>query len=337
MDENNTFSDSFQVLWVEDNQSIITPLQERAMNEQNILLHDVTCWDDAMKELRDYEKWDGIILDAKCKFHKNSDDTATEFLREALKDLAVLAKYKGRYIPWYVFTGCTKEEVYDLINDDRLEWDNGWTKKYYSKGEDDEELLKRVKRGAQTRHLNIIKAKYQDVLDALRECNLEEVEKEVENSLLALFLSQYELTECDDTKFKGLLAHIRIILEDICKSMGKKEILPTWITRVDLTASSKLLCGTSTKEYRIKGPILPKVLCTLMKNMVQSIPEPLHGKNEISEKIKEHIKATGKKRPYLLDVYTFAICDIILWYRNYLSKHTDPSENKKNWEKLEDY
>lgn len=334
MDKNNTFSDSFQVLWVEDNQNIITPFVERAEVAQ-IQLHTVSCWDEAKKELEcDYEKWDGIILDAKCKFHKISDDNATEFLREALKDLAVYAKSKGRYIPWYVFTGCAQEEVDKLINVDRLIWDKDWQKRYYSKGEDDEELLKRVKLSAQTRPLNIVKAKYQDVLDALRECNLEEVEKEVENSLLALFMSQYELTECDDTIFKGLLAHIRIILEDICKSMGKKGILPTWIPRVDLTSSSKLLCGRSTKEYRIEDPILPEVLRTLMKNMVQSIPEPLHGKNEISERIKEHIKAANKKRPYLLDVYTFAICDIILWYRNYLLVHPDPVENRKNWQSI---
>ncbi len=333
MDKNNTFSDSFQVLWVEDNQNIITPFVERAEVAQ-IQLHTVSCWDEAKKELEcDYEKWDGIILDAKCKFHKDSDDNATEFLIEALKDLAVLANKKRRYIPWYVFSGCAKEEVYELINKERLEWDKDWQKGYYSKGEDDEELLKRVKFSAQTRPLNIVKAKYQDVLDSLRECN---IKSEAENSLLSLLISQYEL---QDTKLDEFLIEIRKILEAIYDSMGEKRILPICEPRVIIKGCCLLLSGKESilgkYHYKMNKKILPYIIEKLMWLMVNSISEPLHLENRISRYIRDHKAATGKKRPYLLDVYTFAICDIILWYRNYLLGHPDPEENCKNWQIIE--
>lgn len=42
----------------------------------------------------DFDRWSAIILDAKCKQHKDSADNAIKFLGEALKDISKLSERK---------------------------------------------------------------------------------------------------------------------------------------------------------------------------------------------------------------------------------------------------
>ena len=142
-------NDLIQVLWVEDDPGVTEtyPLKAESFGLE---LVPYPCWDDAKVALaKEYDRWAAIILDAKCKFHRESADSAIVFLREALKDIAAISKEKRRVIPWYVLTGGAESEVSDSINDDRLMWDSDWTeqkhKKYYSKNVDNESLYERIK------------------------------------------------------------------------------------------------------------------------------------------------------------------------------------------------
>jgi len=112
--------DFIQVLWVEDDPNVIETYPLEAENEGLELVH-FPCWDEALKALRnEYDRWSAIILDAKCKQHKDSADNAVRFLGEALKDIYVVQKEKGRVIPWYVLSGQAETVISDSINDDRL-------------------------------------------------------------------------------------------------------------------------------------------------------------------------------------------------------------------------
>ena len=137
-------NDLIQVLWVEDDPNVTKtyPIKAETFGLQ---LVPFPCWDDAKDALeRDFCRWSAIILDAKCKYHCDSNDSAIVFLREALKDISTKCKVKNRIIPWYILTGGDENEVSDCINDERLDWDSDWTekqhKKYYSKNVDNEEL-----------------------------------------------------------------------------------------------------------------------------------------------------------------------------------------------------
>ena len=137
-------NDLIQVLWVEDDPEVTTtyPLKAEFFDLQMV---PFPCWIDAKTALEsEYNRWAAIVLDAKCKFLRDSKDNAVKFLSEALKDISLLSERKGHIIPWYVLTGGDESEVSDSINDVRLKWDKDWTdsenKNYYSKNVDKENL-----------------------------------------------------------------------------------------------------------------------------------------------------------------------------------------------------
>ena len=76
-----------QVLWVEDDPMVIEQYPLKAENF-GLQLVAFPCWDEAKAALEnDFDHWSAIILDAKCKYHRGSEDNAVVFLREALKDI----------------------------------------------------------------------------------------------------------------------------------------------------------------------------------------------------------------------------------------------------------
>jgi hypothetical protein len=93
-------NDLIQVLWVEDDPEVTEtyPLKAESFDLE---LVPYSCWDDAKVALdKEYDRWAAIILDAKCKQHRDSADNAVRFLGEALKDIAAISKEKRRVIPW---------------------------------------------------------------------------------------------------------------------------------------------------------------------------------------------------------------------------------------------
>ena len=97
--------DLIQVLWVEDDPNVTDSYPQEA-EIYGLELVSFPCWDDAKEALvRDFDRWSAIILDAKCKYHRDSKDNAIVFLREALDDISTICEKKGRMVPWYVLTG----------------------------------------------------------------------------------------------------------------------------------------------------------------------------------------------------------------------------------------
>ena len=152
--------DLIQVLWVEDDPMVIEKYPLKAENF-GLQLVAFPCWDEAKAALEnDFDRWSAIILDAKCKYHRDSEDNAVRFL--------------GR-----VLTGGDAEEVSDSINDDRMKWDADWTnsrhKEYYSKNVDNEMLYKRIKVHARKSPRLQIQKMYKDVFDAIEECGIDDM------------------------------------------------------------------------------------------------------------------------------------------------------------------
>ena len=170
--------DLIQVLWVEDDPKVIDSYPQDA-EYYGLELVSFPCWDDAKEALvSDFDRWSAIILDAKCKYHRDSEDNAIVFLREALDDISTICEKKGRMVPWYVLTGGDESEVSDSINDKRLKWDKDWTdsqnKKYYSKNIDNEALYRRIRYHAQKSPRFQIHAMYMKVFEAIDECDIDD-------------------------------------------------------------------------------------------------------------------------------------------------------------------
>ena len=336
--------DLIQVLWVEDDGSIINQYKKDAYYA-NLELVSYPCWDDAREALEnEYDRWSAIILDAKCKHHRDSSDSAVVFLREALKDISVLAEKKHSVIPWYVLTGGDTTEVSDSINDERLRWDSDWTrssnKKYYSKNTDTGMLYDRIRTHARYSYCLQIHKLYRNVFEAIEECKIDDA---AYNALEDLLIPVHFPNAIEAKDYNDKYQKARDVLEYIFRSMSTFGILPNWGKQVNLTASSLLLDNMDFKNkddspiVTSRARILPKELSRIMKVMVNIIPPFCHSDSGIEDNVrkKEYINSVDNST-FLLKSFTLQFCDLILWYRNYLREHPDKEENAKNWEIIDE-
>ena len=335
--------DLIQVLWVEDDPKVTKayPLKAESFDLE---LVPYSCWDDAKAALEnDFDRWSAIILDAKCKYHKDSEDNAVVFLREALKDISVTCKDKGRVIPWYVLTGGDTSEVSDSINDERMKWDSDWTKgenkKYYSKNVDNESLYRRIRYHAQKSPRIQIQEMYRNVFDAIEKCSIDD---EGYNALEDLLVPIHFPDQIEANDYNDKFVKARSVLEYIFRSMSVHGMLPDWGKQINLQWSSCLLSGmpaTKIKDGKeiivieSKKQVLPPVLKKVMREMVRIIPAFCHSDNKEENEIKkeEYLKDVDNST-FLLKSFTFQLCDLILWYRNYLQEHPDEELNALEWE-----
>ena len=336
--------DLIQVLWVEDDPVVTETFPLKAENF-GLDLVPFPCWDDAKEALEnDYDRWSAIILDAKCKHHRDSSDSAVVFLREALKDISVMAAIRGRTIPWYVLTGGDTSEVSDSINDERLKWDKDWTdstnKKYYSKNTDTEMLYNRIQYHAQVSPRLQVQKMYRNVFEAIEECMIDD---EAYNALEDLLVPIHFPDEIEANDYNDKFQKARDILEYIFRSMSAYGILPDWGRQVNLSGSSHLLAGKDFKKkdgsviVKSNTPILPKELSRIMRAMVNIIPPFCHSDSGVEDNVsKKEYMSSVENSTFLLKSFALQICDLILWYRNYLRKHLDKEENAKNWEIIDE-
>ena len=337
-----------QVLWVEDDPDVTETYPVKA-ESFDLELVPFPCWDDAKVALEnEYDRWSAIILDAKCKFHRDSADNAIVFLREALKDIAAISKDKRRVIPWYVLTGGAESEVSDSINDDRLQWDKDWTdsenKKYYSKNVDNESLYRRIRYHAYKSPRIQIQEMYRHVFQAVEECGIDD---NGYNALEDLLVPIHFPKDIKDKDYKDKFEKARTVLEYIFRSMSLHRILPDWGKQVNLQWSSCLLSGMPAMKKDNKGnevviieckkQIIPAVLKETLRGMTRIIPAFCHSDNKEEKDVKkeEYLNQVDDST-LLLKSFAFQICDFILWYRNYLKENSDTKLNADNWE-VKDY
>lgn len=335
--------DLIQVLWVEDDQKLTESLPMEAEDEEyGLQLVPFSCWDDAKEALIKYfDRWSAIILDAKCKYHKNSTDNAVVFLRESLKDISVICTEKGRLIPWYILSGGAETEISDSINDERLIWDEDWNqKKYYSKATDRDILFRRIKDHANNSPCIQIHGMYRNVFDAIKECGIdEEAKKALEDLLVPIhFPNQIEANNYND-KYKKA----RVFLEYLFRSMANYKILPNWGDEVNLRFSSLLLAGKDAKnkngkvivKNNRKSGVIPIALAKVMGPMIDILHAAQHSKSDDGEKVNmpEYLTSVDNST-FLLKSFVLQLCDIVLWYRNYIRKNTNKEINAWGWKKM---
>lgn len=344
--ENN---DLIQVLWVEDDPNVTKTFPIKA-ETFGLQLVPYPCWDDAKTALEsDFNSWSAIILDAKCKYHRDSADNAIEFLREALDDISTICEKKGRIIPWYVLTGGSETEVSDSINDKRLKWDSDWTdnqhKKYYSKNVDDEALYERIKAHAQKSSRIQIQEIYRDIYEQLKRFNAG-----VCDDILTILEAVH--FPCSNPRFtpKYLYNPLRQALEQIFRSLGEADIIPdAFFPKGDVNINQcfMFVIGRPAEKIGYKhdaGGIVPRHIQDMMSLIVNlgnaashsfnpSLPTVLSDK-EI-QKYDNYLKSIGANSKLLIFSIALQFCEILQWMNNYIKNHPDKEENRKKWVKLD--
>ena len=329
-------NDYIQVLWVEDDPKVINEFPLKA-EYFDIELVPYACWDDAKKALEeDFDRWSAIILDAKCKYHRDSSDNAIVFLRESLKDITVISGQKGRLVPWYILSGGAENDISDSISDERLKWDSDWKeKKFYSKNTDTSILFHRIKVHAQKSSRLQIQEMYRNVFEAIEFCNIDD---EAYNALEDLLLPIHFPNETREKDYNDKFKKVRIFLEYVFRSMINYGILPDWGNEINLRWSSQILAGNNatkkddTVVVESKKRVIPVALAQIMKSMTSILPADVHSKSTDEEKVNipDYLNSVDNST-YLLKSFALQLCDLVIWYKNYLIKHPDEEINALEW------
>lgn len=356
-----------QVLWVEDDPEIISDFPEDAIEIAGIELHSFPCWEDAEVELEsNYERWDAIILDAKCRYLRTDADKADKFLGHVFPKIERMANRKNRTILWYVLSGQGEDDIRDLIPDTN-EWDADWlrikNRRFYSKNDkvklggveryERDVLYSRIRTQVMYyRHeMQIEHNLYPDVFSALDRLDLA---GEVGYYLMPL-LEPIHFEGTSNADYNRRYVDLRKFLEHIFRHMVKMGILPPIIVgknkkeNVNLSWSSLFLGGSlpenisalpdSEKKFwekvtrNTENPILPKQLSQWLKSAVFQAGGAVHtstGEEEIAMNLDNYLPHVGGL-PYMLRSLSMGLCDFILWYDNFVKTHPDEEMNAVNF------
>ncbi|MBR3744191.1 MAG: hypothetical protein IKN31_03675 [Bacteroidales bacterium] len=337
--------DFIKVLWIEDD-PIIREAYHSEAEYYGLNLCTFDCWDKAKAALEnDFSSWEAIILDAKCKQHTDSADNATKFLSEALSGLRFLFAQNKRTINWYILSAGSEEEINDSILDDRKAWDGDWPKLYYSKATDRTELFKRISNHVKTRPKEIqVKTNYfRDVFEAIREAELDERIEMCMKDLLIPIVFPDSVSAVD---YNNRLTEARITVEYIFRGMTKMGLLPLIQNNnkkgsINLYESCKVISGKPWGKchYNVVNNVFPGILYQNLLNIVNIVGSSVHSKSDeivLPADFCQYNRGTGGTS-YLLKSFAFQLCDVILWYNNYIREHNDPIVNSKNWEEQQSF
>lgn len=356
-------NDLIQVLWVENDPMVAKSYPGEADECGDLQLVAFPCWEEAEAALEaDYDRWQAIILDAKCQYKKDDADKADRFLMNVFTRLGKIAARKDRTIPWYVLSGQGEDDIRDLIPDIN-EWDEDWFKltnrRFYKKngkieyGKENryerQLLFERIR--TQVFHYNeelqIENDLYPDVFKALDKLDLS---GKVGLHLMPLLVPiHFAGTSNDD--YNRRYIDLRKALEYIFRNMVKKGILPVKVVsknkkdQVNLSWSSLFLgadqpeepdkCKDTDKKFWEKverltdAPILPKQLANWLKDAVFQTGGAAHtseAEEEIAMNLDKYLPHVGGS-PYMLRSLAMGLCDFILWYDRFLKDNPDREMN----------
>ena len=337
-------TDLIKVLWVENDPTVTGSYPLEAEN-YDLQLVPFDCWDDAEAELKkNASQWDAIILDAKCKHHKDSADSASRFLIHVFPALERIYNDNHRVINWYVLSGGSETEISDLISESRLQWDKDWEKSYYSKNTDREVLYQRIKEQVTTRsnETQIKTRLYKDVFDAIEELQLGDDAA----SAMVRLLEPLHFEGTKDKDYNDRMYESRKVLEYIFRSMIRNGILPPVYRQVsdgkdqvNETECSRFLAGKLKPDGKVicHNPVVSRIMDNSISNILYVTGSSLHTSEQqkwTEMNTKKYLASVGETSN-LLKSFALQLCDLILWYRAFCRIYNNPEENAKNWEIVE--
>lgn len=340
MEDNNLI----QVLWVEDDPAVAQtyPIKAESFDLQ---LVPFPCWDDAFNALKhDYNRWSAIILDAKCKQHRDSADNAIKFLGEALKDIAAISKEKGRIIPWYVLTGGAESEVSDSITDDRLKWDADWTKSYnknyYSKNVDNEMLFRRIRHYASISPRIQIQEMYREYYEQLSGLNID-----VCICIMSILEAMHFPNSYPNFDPSYFYNPLRKALECIFRAMRTVDLIPDKFFscgNVNLNQCFMFVIGKDAEKMGYRhgdGGFAPRHIQDMMSLIINLGNAYSHSSTLLTDKeilnYDKHIHEIGGDSKLMVFSMALQYCEILRWANTYIKEHQDKEANREKWIMLE--
>ena len=318
-----------KVMWLEEDIFISDSFIAKA-KKHNLDIQCFTCWDDALVALSSNVKgWEAIILDPQCKLTRGDRPKPQRFIPQVLCDITTLGVQYNIVIPWYVFSNADPTSFEDLIIRDRAKFDADWERPYYRIGEDDIILINRIKLQTSSRERTKIRQGTQkEMFEKLSQLTSFGFSQEDVLTMEDIFISLYENKESSRCNFINL----RIIIENLFKSMIRLNILPNEIKNIQGEINTSSCCRLlSAKEitindeqYYLNEPFLDQVASNNLWNILTICHSSAHSRSINPNKRKDlnsYLEIVGTQN--LLHACALMLSDIIIMYHNNLNKHLE--------------
>jgi response regulator RpfG family c-di-GMP phosphodiesterase len=226
----------YNVLWFDDEPEKMLYFQEFCKDDYSLNLESYKTRRDGLVALdRDVEYWDAVILDAKMFNETEDEKIGLQGLREVIEKLRDISRRKA--IPYFIFTGQP-----DLVSDANFTEIFG---DFYRKGDKVEwvRLCDTMLSAIKATKENQIKAKYQDVFDALASMRLPQ---ETESILLNILLPLHYPDEYSGFISVNYYTRLRKVVEYLFRAFHRVGLVPDQCVlggNVNLNQCSLYLAG----------------------------------------------------------------------------------------------
>lgn len=317
-------NNKYNILWIDDEWDKMTTFQLECKELHGLYLKPFRTRKEGMEAFeRDIDSWDAVLLDAKM-FDENDNETASLVglgkAKQRLDELSI-----RRAIPYFISTGqpdlTSDKNFKDLFGD------------YYVKGDDDVKLVEDILKAIENSDSRQVKTLYKDVfsgLDKIGVCHY------VESILMDILLPLHYPAK--EPNFKPVYHYnqLRQLLEYLFRACNIVGLVPDQcITdgRVNLNQCSLYLAGKDAEKSGVRyGEKGERIVPDYIENIIRSILEfgNIHSHTvELEEDDLQKIEGifrTAQSR-FIIFGLTLQICEVIIWFSEYITKHDDKEVN----------
>lgn len=268
-------------------------------------------------------EWDAAILDV-----VNAKDENTDIF-PAILHIATSFPQKL----WFIFSG--KDRITRKENDIKKSLEKGSfvrryvTKDIYIKDEDEDLLISDINTAVINLEMWQVENQYEEVLkiaDTLLD------DKDCKKHLLDILSAASGVTTIDSHLYYN---KIRVILEWMFRAARKQGLLHDKCfdarDHINLTDASLYLAGKATLHSGVicKQAHFPVMLADNVKFILEVTGGASHT-TDVDERDVPNLTAywANIKTPYLLYSLAFMLCDILIWFNDYIAAHPDVAANK---------
>lgn len=283
-------------------------------------------------------EFQAVILDA-TGFKKSDVEEGKETNSGLYYSLKFLNELKSdRVIPWFVYTGAPRniddENFMEQISEYQSDIKFGSAELcYYTKTIHEKELLVDLKTEIDKLEQTKIEYLHRQVFMIAKNIN---IPNEEISALISIIKSiQSNGNNLDPSLyFNQIRKYVEYVFRDAAKYNILHEKCIDKDGKVNLSESSLFLAGENTRHLKVKcaKAHFPKIIAENVKNLIFITGAASHtsdvdpAKNMDYQSYREQIKT-----PYLLYQLTFTVCDLLVWYNNYLNSNDNLGLNKSMW------
>ena len=321
----------YNVLWIDDQWDTLDGFIEKAATVYNLSITPYRTSKAGIEAIRsDLDKWDAVILDAKGLDESENEATDVIGLRKAKDFLLSLSKP----IPYFIYTGQT-----DYLSSDFFKSAFG---DFYSKYDGYNKILKAVVEAIEKKVENQTIHNYQDLFSSLESLGISEYTKD---TFLDILLPLHYKEKEEGFRPVHHYTQLRKVIEYLFRVCGEVGLVPEQCIEnglVNLNQCSVYLSGKITEKLTVKlryigegGRIVPEYIEKIIHSVLNfgnTSSHTIELNTEDKEKIENLFKSL--KSNYLIYALTLQLCEVVVWFANYIPTHNDKEYNLSLCERI---